>query len=425
VKDLLRFIDNSPTAYQAVENSANILLNNGFRELELSSPWCLKESSKYFVRKNNSALVAFITAADKVIEKGFRIIAAHTDTTGLKIKPNPEMIQEKRYLKLNTEVYGSPILDTWFDRPLALAGRLSYPGDNPLKPLYKLININKPLFIIPGLAIHMKSEEKKVDRQKHLLPLCSVIEEGHAEEEFLMNLLSKETGIRADQIIAYDLFLYEYKQAELIGANNEFISAGRLDDLAMVHAALNSLVRAEANDTVLMVVLFDNEEVGSSTGQGADSPFLANILERILMGSGASREEYFCALANSFLISADMAHALHPNFPETADPTNRAYLNGGPVIKISANYRYTSDSYSTAVCKQLCKKADIPYQIFVNHSEQRGGSTIGPILASQLDIRSVDIGNPLLAMHSIRELAGVNDHLYMARLFETLYNLPG
>ena len=423
VKDLLCFINQSPTAFQVVENSSKILLKNGYQELQLSSPWYLRQNRKYFVRKNNSALVAFITGSNKMIESGYRIIAAHTDSPGLKIKPAPEIIEEKKYLKLNTEVYGGPILNTWFDRPLALAGRLSYLGENPLKPSSRLVNINKPLFIIPNLAIHMKSGEAKLDRQKHLLPLCTIADEGLVKEDFLISLLSHESGIKANKIIDFELFLYEYKSAEIMGLNNELISAGRLDDLAMVHASLNSLLNAEPNDAVLMMVLFDNEEIGSRTKQGADSPFLANILERITLNLGFSREEFFCSLANSFMVSADMAHALHPNYPEKSDPTNKNYLNGGPVIKLSANCRYTSDSDSTAVCKHLCRKADIPYQIFVNHSGLRGGSTIGPLSASQLDIRAVDIGNPLLAMHSIRELAGVNDHLYICRLFETFYNI--
>lgn len=426
VEDLLDFIDHSPTSFQVVKNTSDKLIENGFKELEISQNWYLKKNGKYFIKKNDSALIAFITGNGNLGKEGYRIITSHTDSPGFKIKPSPEILLEDKYLKLNTEVYGGPILNTWLDRPLALAGRVTYQGENPLKPLNKLININKAILTIPNLAIHMNPEINKgieLNKQKHLLPLLSIIDEEFQKDDFLIKLLSKETGIELNKILDFDLYLYEYENGRIAGLNEVFISASRLDNLAMVHASLSSFLETEENDATRIIVLFDNEEIGSMTKQGADSPFLANTLERISISLGYSREEYFRALANSFMISADMAHAVHPNYPEKHDPSNKNYLNSGPVIKISANQRYTSDSESIAVCKELCNIVDIPYQIFVNRSDQRGGSTIGPLSASQLDIRSVDIGNPLLAMHSIRELAGSCDHLYIKKLFDIFFGI--
>lgn len=426
INDLLDFTYKSPTSFQATENLSTILRQNGFIELLETEEWSLEKIKKYFFKKNDSALIAFRTGNDDPARAGFRIIAAHSDSPGLKIKPAPELNEANQYLKLNTEVYGGPILNTWLDRPLAIAGRINYRGDNPLAPESRLININKAIAIIPNLAIHLNPEVNKgleLNRQKELLPLINMIEEDLEKENYLLSLISAESGIPAERILDFELYLYEYERGKLCGVNEEFISSGRLDNLAMVHAGLNSLLRAEVNNSTQLLVVFDNEEVGSMTKQGADSPFLANTLERISLSYSYSRESYFRSLANSFMISADMAHAVHPNYPEKHDPSNKNYLNGGPVIKISANQRYTSDSNSIAVCKELCRRAEIPYQIFVNRSDQRGGSTIGPVSASQLNVRSVDIGNPLLAMHSIRELGGVKDHHYVISLFDEFYNV--
>ena len=424
-KDLLDFIYDSPTAFQVTENLSKILKENGFVELRESEEWSLEKNKKYFLRKNDSALIAFRTGNDDPARAGFRLIAAHSDSPAIKIKPAPE-ISEAGYLKLNTEIYGGPILNTWLDRPLALAGRLSCRGDNPLFTESTLININKPLALIPNLAIHLNPEVNKgieLNRQKELLPLIKMVEEDFEKEGYLLSLLSSESGIPTDRILDFELYLYEYEKGSICGLDEEFISSGRLDNLAMVHAGLKALLKAEKKDATQVLVIFDNEEVGSMTKQGADSPFLANTLERISLSYSYSRENYFRSLAASFMFSADMAHAVHPNYPEKHDPSNKNYLNKGPVIKLSANQRYTSDSDSVAVCRELCKRAGIPYQIFVNRSDQRGGSTIGPVSASQLNIRSIDIGNPMLAMHSIREVAGVKDHYFIIRLFEKFYNV--
>lgn len=426
IEKLLDFIYYSPTSFHTVKNSADILKQNDFLELKVNENWYLERNQRYYLNINDSAQIAFVTGDANLDRYGFRIIASHTDSPGFRIKPEPEMLNMKRYLKINTEVYGSPILNTWLDRPLAVAGRLSIATDNPFFPETRLININRPLLTIPNLAIHLNRDVNKgveINKQKGLMPLLAVVNDRFKEKDFLLSFLARENNIRIEQIADYDLFLYEYEQGKIMGVNNEFISSSRLDDLAMVYASIKALIDVERNKTSRVMILFDNEEIGSMTKQGADSPFFTNILERIAINLGYNREEFFCALANSFMISADMAHAVHPNYNEKHDPTNKNYLNGGPVIKVSANQKYISDSDSIVVCRELCKRAKIPYQIFVNRSDQRGGSTIGPVSATQLAIRSVDIGNPLLAMHSIRELAGVDDFLNIVKLFNFFYGI--
>ncbi|BBE31482.1 putative M18 family aminopeptidase 2 [Tepiditoga spiralis] len=425
-KELIDFIYESPTAFHAVKNVKNILLNSNFKELKENEKWNLKKEGKYFVTKNDSALIAFIVGTDEIGNSGFKLIGAHTDSPSFRIKPSPEIIVEKTYMKLNTEVYGGPILNTWMDRPLALAGRVTLKSENILNPNTKLININKPIMIIPNLAIHMNrkvNEGVELNKQKDLLPLLSMVNEKLEKENYLLNIIAKELEINPEEIIDFDLFLYEYEKGCIMGVNNEFISSPRLDDLAMVHAGIEAIKVAKPTKATNVMVCFDNEEVGSTTKQGANSDMLANILERITIALGGNREDFFRALSNSYIISADNAHAIHPNMPEKHDPTNKPVINKGPVIKINANQSYTTDSNSSAVYEMLCKNAGVPYQKFVNRSDVRGGSTIGPISSTHLNIRSIDIGNPQLAMHSIRELSGVLDHTYVKKSFDEFYKI--
>lgn len=424
--DLIDFIYEGPTPYHAVDKVKDILTENGFTEINLNNKWNLRKGGKYFTTKNDSALVAFIVGKGEVEKEGFKIIGAHTDTPTFKIKPNPEMTEGDKYLKLNTEVYGGPILNTWLDRPLGIAGRVSIKSKNPFKPEMKLINFNRPLLTIPNLAIHMNrkvNEGIELNKQTHTLPLISLINDKFEKDNFLINLIAEELEIKPEEILDFDLYLYEFEKGKVIGLNNELISTGKLDDLAMVHAGINSLIQSEATNATNVMVCFDNEEIGSRTKQGAASPMLRNILERIVMSQEKGRDEFIMSLYNSFIISADMAHAVHPNYPEKHDPTNKPVLNEGPVIKINANQSYTTDSESGAVYEMICKRAGIPYQKLVNRSDARGGSTIGPISSTQLDIRSVDIGSPMLAMHSIRELGSVKDHYYMKKSFDEFYSI--
>lgn len=425
-RNLLDFIYDSPTQFHAVDEVKNILKEKGFNELKSNERWNIEKNEKYFTTKNDSALVAFKTGNGEIEDNGFKIIGAHTDAPTFRIKPNPEMVEGNTYLRLNTEVYGGPILNTWLDRPLSIAGRVTIKSKNILRPKTKLLNINKPILIIPNLAIHMNKEVNKgieLNKQKHTLPLASIINEEFQKDNYLINIIADELNIKSENIIDFDLFLYEYNKGNIVGMNDEFISTGKLDDLAMVHAGINSLVECPITEGTNVMVCFDNEEIGSMTKQGAASPMLKNILERIIIAQNKDRENFMMALDNSFIISADMAHALHPNYVEKHDPTNKPVLDGGPVIKINANQSYTTDSESGSVYEMICKKADIPYQKFVNRSDERGGSTIGPISSSQLDIRSIDIGGPMLGMHSIRELCSVKDHYYMKKSFDEFYKL--
>jgi aspartyl aminopeptidase len=425
-KELLDFIYDSPSSFHAVESIKSILKTNGFEELFEEDRWKLKKGSKYFVTKNQSALIAFIVGTGDVEKEGFKIIGAHTDAPGFRIKPSPEMKSENSYIRLNTEVYGGPILSTWMDRPLGIAGRVALKSNDIFYPEMMLLNINRPILVIPNLAIHMNRNVNsgfELNKQKDTLPLLTQINDTLEKDNYLLKEISKVLDVNSEDIIDFDLFLYEFDKGSITGLNNEFVSSSRLDDLAMVHAGITALTSVEASQATNVMVCFDNEEVGSSTKQGADSPLLSNILERIVISQGNDREDYFRAISKSFMISADLAHAVHPNVGEKHDPVNRPVINKGPVIKISANMTYSSDSESSSVYEQICKKAGIPVQRFVNRSDVRGGSTIGPISSTHLHIRSVDMGTPIIAMHSIRELGGVLDHSYVTKSFEEFYKI--
>jgi aspartyl aminopeptidase len=425
-KELIDFLYESPTAFHAVNNVKDSLESINFKELKEEDKWTLEKGGKYYTTKNGSALIAFTVGKGEVENHGFKIIGAHTDSPTFRIKPNSEMISENNYIKLNTEVYGGLIRSTWMDRPLSLAGRVALKGENLLNPELRLVNIKKPILIIPSLAIHMNREANsggELNPQKDTLPLLAMVTEELEKDNALLNILAEELKVNKEDIIDFDLFLYEFEKGCIVGLNNEFISSSRLDDLQMVHAGIEALKEVSITEGINVMVCFDNEEVGSSTKQGADSDMLANVLERIVLCLGKGREEFFRALSKSFIISADNAHAVHPNNPEKADPTNRPIVNKGPVIKVNANCAYTSDSDSSAVYEAICRKAEVPVQKFVNRSDSRGGSTIGPISSTHLNIRSVDIGNPTLAMHSVREFAGVKDHIYVTKSFVEFYKI--
>jgi aspartyl aminopeptidase len=425
-KELINFIYDSPTAFHAVESAKNLLDKQGFIELKEEDSWSLEKGGKYYVTKNDSALTAFVVGKGSIEEQGFKIVGAHTDSPCFRIKPAAEMTVENHYIKLNTETYSGPILSTWMDRPLSVAGRVTLRGEDVLNPITKLVNIKKPILIIPNLAIHMNrnmNQGVELNKQKDMLPLMGLINENLEKGNYLITTIAKELNIEFKEILDFDLFLYEYEKGTIMGLNDEFISSPRLDDLAMVHAGVTAIAKSEAANSTNVMVCFDNEDIGSSSKQGADSPLLSGILERIILAMGGDRQNYFRAIAKSFMISADMAHAVHPNVGEKHDPQNRPLINKGPVIKISANMKYTTDSNSAAVYADICKQAEVPVQYFVNRSDEAGGSTIGPITAAHINIRSVDIGNPSLAMHSVRELAGVMDHSYVTKSFIEFFNL--
>ena len=419
---LIDFLKNGSSPFHVVEKTEKILQKEGFQKLDIKDKWNIEENQKYYVVKNDSAIIAFTTGNKEILKEGFKIIGAHTDSPSIKIKPQPEFEDEDYYLKLNTEVYGGPILNTWFDRPLTIAGRVSILKDGEIENIN--INFKEPLLIIPNLAIHLNrkiNEGQKIDKQKDLIPIMKTIEEDEEIEDYLIQLIADRLDINKDNLLDFDLYLRDTEAPIIMGSEKEFLSAGQIDDLGMAQAGLQALINSNEPGFNLLV-LFDNEEIGSNTDVGADSPLLSNLLERIVYALNQSREDYLQIIENTFMISADMAHAVHPNYADKHDPTNKPVINNGPVLKVSSNRRYTTDSYSGGYIKKLCKENNIPYQNFVNNSNEKGGSTIGPINLRHLGVKSVDIGNAVLSMHSIRELYGLKDHEWMIQLLTAFYN---
>ncbi|MEM3342437.1 MAG: M18 family aminopeptidase [Thermoplasmata archaeon] len=473
IVDLMKFIESSPSPFHVVSRAVSRLKEAGYIRLEAGERWKIENGGKYFVETGGSALIAFQIGTAPLPEAGFRIIAAHTDSPTFRIKPNPEIMCEN-YIKLNTEVYGSPILCTWFDRPLSLAGRVCISGDSAAGSADKvffakhLVDFGRPLLLIPNLAIHMNrnvNDGVKISKQKDAIPVLALLsekedkkkekkEENKNSKSFLAQLIASELKVLPEHILDYDLFLYPLEPPCLVGPSKEFISSSRLDNLAMVHAALTALCGAGLPETPnnhgksgaiksgneqekkealstpapqaapfsKVVIFFDNEEIGSRTKAGADSPFFAAVFERICLSLGFGREDYFRSISRSFLISADMAHAVHPNSQDKYDPVNRVRLNGGPVIKLSASGSYMTDSESASVFESLCRKARVPCQRFTNNSDEPGGSTIGLIFTTQMPVMAVDAGSPMLAMHSCRETAGTLDHRMMIKVFKEFFS---
>ena len=425
IKSLLNFLDSSPCNFYAVHTVREILINNGFAEKSLEDALTAQPGEKFFVTKNHSAIFAFTVGKKPVADTGLKIIAAHSDSPCFRVKPHAEMLCEGGIVKLNTEVYGGPILYTWFDRPLSLAGRVLLKGNDALHPITRLVKIDRPLFSISHLAIHFNravNEGNKISKQKDMLPIIAKVNNTLEAENMLLHLVADELQVDTGDIIDFDLLVYNTEKATTFGLNNEFISAGRLDDLSMVHAAIEAIIDVKDDNATCVAAIFDNEETGSGTKQGAGSPVLANVIQRMVESQGGNYDGYCRALAKSFLVSADNAHAFHPNYAEKYDPTNHPALGDGPCIKINANCKYMSDAHSAAIFKSLCIEAGAPYQYFVNHSDVAGGSTLGNILTGQMDIAGVDVGNPLLAMHSVRETGSVTDHMNMIKVFKQFFS---
>ena len=413
---LLDFIEKSPTAFQAVDEMQKRLTENGFEVLSEKEYWKLIPGGKYLVTRNNSALIAFCIPEKE--SRVFHIMASHSDSPSFKIKENPEIKVDNSYVKLNVEKYGGMLMAPWFDRPLSVAGRVIIRRNGGLKE--KLINIKRDLVMIPNLAIHMNREANNgvsYNPQKDLQPLFAV---GNTDRT-LLEIIAEQTGVKREDIISHDLFLYNRMPGTIWGADKEFVSSARLDDLQCAFASMEGLLRAQNHESIAVHCVMDNEEVGSGTKQGAASTFLKDTLLRINMGLGRTYEEYLMTLAGSFMVSADNAHALHPNYTDKTDPTNHPVLNKGIVIKFNANQKYCTDAVSAAIFKELCTKAGVPYQTFVNRSDIAGGSTLGNISNTQVPMNTVDIGLPQLAMHSPYETAGVKDTEYLVRAAEELF----
>ena len=424
-REVIEFIDESPSTYHVVKNCSDILDENGFERIMPREKWEIKKGGKYFLKKSSSTIIAFTVGEDFDVKNGFKIFGAHTDSPCFRIKPSPEIVTEN-VVRLNTEVYGGPILSTWFDRPLSIAGRVIVRGEDTFFPKTIKIRIDEPLLTIPNLAIHQNREVNngvKIDKQNDVLPVISLINKNFEREGYLERIILEKTGIKKEDIIDFDLYLYATEKGCLLGANEEFMSSPKIDNLASVYTGLIGLVEAEENqDRINVFVAFDNEEIGSATKQGADSNYLLNTLERISLALGLNREDFLQMLESSYILSADAAHAAHPAHLGKTDPTNRGKINEGISIKISAKQKYTSDGYSIAVIKQLVEGTEIQIQPFVNESNELGGSTIGPISSTHLDIDGVDLGIPMFAMHSVRELCGIFDVFYLKELAKEFFS---
>ena len=431
INRLLKFLDASPVNFLAARNIACELEQNGYRRLDPQQPLGeLKAGDKVYVTKNDSSVYAFHLGRKPLAETGFHMICAHSDSPTFRVKPHAEMTGEGGLVRLNTEVYGGPILSTWFDRPLTLAGRVIVRGKDAMSPETMLMHVRRPLLQISNLAIHFNRQVNdgvKLSKQKDMLPLLGLLNDELEQGNLLMNViveeLSKQRPVSHEDILDFDLYLADTQPACTFGVHDEFISSGRLDDLSMCFAGLEALIAAPESDTTQVLAIFDNEETGSQTKQGAGSPFLASMLMRIARQQSGTEEAYWQAVERAFMISADNAHAFHPNYAEKYDPTNHPMLGGGPAIKFNASQKYASDAVSAAIFAEICRKAGVPCQRFVNHSDVAGGSTLGNILASTVPLRGVDMGNAILGMHSCCETGSVADHEYCVRAFTEFYSL--
>lgn len=418
ISGLFAFIEKSPCSYHAAENVMQQLAGEGYSELKERDEWKLVRGGKYYVNRNASSVLAFHIPEKEI--RGFHMIATHSDSPSFKIKALPEITVEEQYVKLNVEKYGGMIMSTWLDRPLSVAGRIvasqgkEAAKDDAGELAAKLVSIDKDLLIIPNVAVHMNRDMNKgveYNAQTDMLPLFGGIE---AKESF-MSLVAEAAGVNKEEILGCDLYLYNREKGRSFGAQEEYICAPRLDDLECVYTSLQAMLETAPEEHINVLAVFDNEEVGSMTRQGAASTFLQDTLQRICASLSFSQSDYCRLIADSFMISADNAHAVHPNHPEKADPTNRPYLNGGIVIKYHGGQRYTTDAFSAAVMKDICRRAGVPCQSYANRSDIPGGSTLGNVSAAQVPVPTVDIGLAQLAMHSACETAGRKDVEYMLK----------
>lgn len=434
IDQLLGWLDRSTCNLLAADTIMAELSAAGFTRLDPADRWQIKPGGKYFMSRNGTAVFAFVAGTGLPSENGFSIISSHSDSPALKIKPNAEMYCEGGLVKLNVEKYGGGILYTWFDRPLSFSGRVALRTDNPLVPEIRIVDMHRPVCVIPHLAIHFNravNEGNSISVQRDMLPVAGIFTPDEiagmkASGGLVKQLLAEHLGVEAERILDYELNLYPIEKAALCGVHDEFFQSGRIDDLSMAYASLRALLDACGTPSARtrVMAVFDNEETGSGTKQGAHSPVLANMLERVCGAMGdEGREQFHRAVSRSFMISADDAHAWHPNYDGKYDPTNHPVMGGGPAVKINANCKYMTDADGAAVFRHLCEKAGVPCQTFVNHSDVAGGSTLGNILTGQLDLRGVDMGCPIWAMHSAREMASCADHRYAVGAFTEFYRL--
>ena len=425
VQHLLDFIDESPSPWHAVASVESTIQAAQFIRLDESAKWQLHAGGRYYVIRDDSSIVVFVLGNKVPAESGFKIVGAHTDSPGLRIRPNGVMLSDD-LARLGVEIYGGPILATFADRDLSLAGRISFTDNEQI--LHKLVRFDQPLLRLPNLAIHMNrgvnEDGLKFHKQNELPLLWSQLAEGLLPQPYWKELLKKAAAVDAGQLVSWDLAVYDTQKGTFWGANKEFYADSQIDNLASCHAGLQALLDEnvlQQAESTLVCAFFDHEEIGSESHIGAGGSFLADILQRISISLSLDREDTARALAQSFLISADMAHGYHPNFPSAYDADHRVFVNKGPAIKSNASRRYSSESISSAYFIRWCKEAEVPYQRYSHRSDLPCGSTIGPIASAKLGVRSVDVGCPMWAMHSIRESAGVQDHEYLIKVLKRFF----
>ncbi|HXK49523.1 MAG TPA: M18 family aminopeptidase [Clostridiales bacterium] len=408
-KELNSFIDASQTASHCVIQAENMLKAKGFKRVYEKDAWNLKKGDRFYLIRHESALIAGVMGKKSPEISGFRIIGSHTDSPSLKLKPSSVIVKEG-YIQLSVEVYGGPIFASWTDRELSLAGKAVVRKGKEYQIL--LVDLEKPMLMIPQLAIHYNRDVNtayNLNPQEHLVPVMGLTDKP-VDDQLIKNHIAKKLKLKAEDIVNYDLELYPVQKGVVWGEKNEFLSNKGIDNKSMAHASIIALTETSASDATIIAALYDNEEVGSSTTNGGKSSLTEDILERLC---GFDRQKYKRAVSVSFYLSADGAHAMHPNYAAKFDSLNKVFLNKGPVIKINANTNYATTAETSAVFEMICQAKKIPYQKFVNRADVRGGGTIGSMIASNLGIRTVDAGNAMLAMHSTRETAGVEDHWYM------------
>lgn len=415
-QELFDFIGKSPSCFHVISNIEEEFQDAGFEKLSHAQEWELAEGGKYYITCNQSTIIAWELPEHDY--KGFHIVASHSDFPSFKVKANPEIKFENAYTSLSVEKYGGPLMAPWFDRPLSIAGRIMIEKNGEI--VSKKVDFGKDCISIVNLAIHMNREANtgiNYKVSKDMVPIWA----GAENNLTFMEELAKVAGVNADDILDMDLYLYNRMEGRIWGANDEFISATKLDDLQCAFSSMKAFLNATNQNHVKVLAVFDNEEVGSSTRQGGKSNLLESVLKRIAENQGRTEEGYNMDLAHSFLLSADNAHAVHPNYVEKADKTNHPYPNGGVVIKYTASQQYTTDARSGAFIKLLCKKANVPYQVYYNHSDVVGGSTLGNLAILQVPIMAADIGAAQLAMHSPYETGGVNDTYYLTQMLKEFY----
>lgn len=424
--DLLAYIDASPTPYHAVRETIRRLSAQGYRALDEREPWDLKPGDKVYVTRGDTSIAAFHLGTRPVDQAGFKLVGAHTDSPNLRLKPNAQ-VQRNGYHQLGVEVYGGPLFSTWLDRDLSIAGRVVVAHEG--RPAHHLVDFRRPLLRIPNLAIHLNrtvnTDGLKLNAQDHLVPVLGLERSGAVDLKAMLveELARGGTRVAAGDILGFDLCLYDLQPSIRSGAAGEFLHAPRLDNLASSHAGLTALLALSGSgEATRGVVLYDHEECGSRSAQGAASPFLRDLLERITLAhSDGRRDSFHRAIRHSFLVSADMAHAVHPNYASMHEPKHQPLLGAGPVIKSNVNQSYATDGESWAWFALHCREAGVTPQNFVTRTDLGCGSTIGPISAGELGIRTVDVGNPMLSMHSIRELAAAADVAAMISVLRSFY----